>query len=369
MFPRAIEQVSVIHGLRNSQKINNTIRRITGERGMFDTIDPETLQVVKYDRTRDGMNTIYSKNMKTYGGENEHTPDLNELNWNKNQQLQLESQKKESFKQRMTEIQNVENVVKTSPIINNVEENTHFGLLDKYLVNDAVKITSRRVTSKITSPTSTANNIDELYTKVLPELRGQLRKNGLRQVGLIRFDNSTTSDKLLSKLLTKTKGEHDAFHPMAFEDPSLRILAPKQWIGTLPSSAKDDIIQSAISGLKTDFYLSCNFVRQGEPIEFNFSAFQENQLLQSNALSSITLQLVITLTQTATSKTLLQTRKSYQFEDDSMSFTVLNESLNVDTKSMETGNYQIFSQVLLFLPNSSTSSILSSHGPFDVYLV
>ena len=342
--------MTVISGLRNSE---SSIRRIIGsDREMFDQIDPETLQIVKYANDR---NSIYSKDSGR-----KHQQEQEELNWDMNSELEMDLQKKESFKKRMTDIRNQN--IETQEVVEGKQEH---GFLDEFLVSDDVSKT-RRVKS-ISAPTSSASNVNELYNKVLPELRNELRKNGLRQIGFVKFNNAS-DDTLIKKLTSSSKEEHDAFNPMAFEDPSLRILAPKQWKGALPTLAKDDIIQSAINGLQTEFNMSSNFLRQGDAIEYDFNIFQENQL-QSNALSSISIQLVITLTHVGTSRTLLQTKKSFQFQDGSLQISRMNQKINVNTNSLEPGSYQIFAQVLLFLPNSSTSSILSSHGPFDLYLL
>ncbi|KAG2387713.1 hypothetical protein C9374_001307 [Naegleria lovaniensis] len=390
VFPKIVSSTAVMSGLLNSnttdQSIssNEGIRRIVGsEREMFDKINPETLQVEKYNVLSD--RSIYSKRPNHNNRFQKDHDDLMDLEWRRNRELEQDVQKKESFKKRMTEITGKENKkinepAQKAPPSNNKNQT---GLLDTYLVktDETENIpTTRRVKASTISGISNATNVTQLYSTLLPELRNELRRKGLRQVGFIRFNTNTiTSDDALTKLRQSTKDTHNPFNPMAFEDPSLRILAPKQWQGTLPTPAKDDIIQSAITGLQTHFSLSSNFIKQGETIEYNFSVTRQHQDHsahgpQSNlALRSISLQLVTSLSQVEKSRTLLQTKKTFQFEEftqneQNMIFTQ-QQPLNIQTTSLEPGTYQLFAQVLLFLPNSATSTILSSHGPYEVYII
>nr|CAG4716902.1 unnamed protein product [Naegleria fowleri] len=399
VFPKIISSTAVMSGLLNhsnqrptttlsNQSHSSDIQRVIGsEREMFDKINPETLQIEKYNVLSD--KSIYSK--RPLYDENrfqEDHDDLMALEWRRNRELEQDVQKKESFKKRMSEITGSEHqnepTQKESVIPSN--DNDKIGLLESYLVNkdESENLpTTRRVKSSSISGISNATNVTHLYSTLLPELRNELRRKGLKQVGFIRFNTNTiTSDDALAKLRQSTKDTHNPFNPMAFEDPSLRILAPKQWQGALPSPAKDDIIQSAISGLQSHFSLSSNFIKQGEMIEYNFSVTRQHQdqsygSQSNNALKSISLQLVISLSQVEKSRTLLQSKKTFQFEgydahSSSHNVIVMQQQqipLNIQTASLEPGTYQLFAQVLLFLPNSTTSTILSSHGPYDIHII
>jgi len=336
---------------------------------MFDTINPETLQVDKYDVTKDEA-SIYAKRNPSI--EDMTAGNVSEpLNWNRNQALQEDVLKKESFNKRMTDIAGTQKEVKSSATVSGDRGK----LLDAYEIKDDSN-TSRRVKSTMTVHTSTADSLSDLYTRVLPELRSELRQGGLRQIGFVRFNTATpqeSSDELLTKLRKPTKDSHNAFDPMAFEDPSLRVLAPKQWKGNLPTTAKDDIIQSAIHGLLTRFHPSNNIIQQGEPIQYDFYVYQENQTREMwNALSAITVQLVVSFSQIETSRTLTQAKHSFHFThqhgNEGFGISKENQSLNLDSSSLQPGNYQMFAQVFLLMPNTART-LLSSHGPFDLFLV
>ncbi|EFC50497.1 predicted protein [Naegleria gruberi] len=370
MFPRVIDNLTVISGLKNNS--SDAIRRVIGsDREMFDRLDPETLQIIKHDLEAQ-KSSIYSSSSKGNNGQEfdreimSTNDDINQQQqWKRNSALDNEIKKQESFNQRISEIAN-SNIV-------NLEEKASGkkgkGLLDEFLVDPSEEnvLTTRRAKSTLNVSTSSAENVFDLYARALPELRAELRQKGLKQVGFIKFNKDSNKAVENLRLTSKENFKHDAFNPLALEDPSLRVLAPKQWKGSLPSPAKDDIIQSAINGLKTHFELNNNFLVQGDPISYDFMVSQENT--ESKALDTLTIQLVITLTHADTSRTLTQTKKIFKFNEDSP-FEIVKplQTLNLNTKYMDLGSYQLFAQVFLFLPNSTHSSILSSHGPFDIFL-
>jgi hypothetical protein len=192
-----------------------------GDRGPFDTVDPETLQIIPYHPDHA---TIYSKNEPKF--ENVPLQDFND------QQDIL--------------------VAEPLPDVNNI--------LDQYRSNPR----TRRSIEKSHDPFETfaphekrPESLEELYENTLPRVRNQLKQKGLKQAGSVRYHNtSLVFDKYKYSTSKPAKQQHDPFKPTSpYSDPSLNAFTPKQWTGEHPSDPNDDLLLAAIRDISTEFII------------------------------------------------------------------------------------------------------------------
>jgi hypothetical protein len=131
-----------------------------------------------------------------------------------------------------------------------------------------------------------STSIEDLYNNKLPEIRSELKKKRLKQIGYIKIFTLEEFNKRKYDRMTNFK--HSPYEPIAFTDSTLSYFEPKKFSQNLPPPTQDDKIREAIENLKLDFYLDKEKFQSGEPISFNF-------IVKNNSNFQINLKLVISI--------------------------------------------------------------------------
>ncbi|KAL0481283.1 helicase SKI2W [Acrasis kona] len=318
---------------------------LVGERGALDDVDPETLDIIPYSPEND--NSFFSKKNDS-----------------------LDNQKQVSNLRFVPENEsNVEREVDVNQ--QDQSENTihvsddSIGILDSFAPTSRGPYTRRAASSlnKSNDPLESyapkqpkPSSLQELYESTLPNVRNQLRQEGLRQTGFVKPKSASSFESKKYKRNKKT-AKHDPFKPSgALRDPSLQSFTPEQWTGDYPDEAQDDIIRAAINGLRTNFQVQPKVLYRGDPILYVLKITTSAQIAHATKL-----QVIITVVHQ--SKTLLRTERSVVIQTSNPRHEMRGE-LGLSTSQLQYGSHQVYAQV--FLLSEIEKILLSSHGPEEV---
>jgi hypothetical protein len=142
----------------------------------------------------------------------------------------------------------------------------------------------------------------------------------------------------------------------------------RQWTGSFPPPAQDDILRQAIDNLHTDFrvlptVIQWNGLSDLTPVRYIFGT----RFASSN--STIQLLLQITVTHPVTGRTLSHLQRHIDLIGNQTTQTVTGE-LHAITRAKVAGTFIVVAQVYL-LPSDEEGNqiLLESHGPIEVQIV
>lgn len=224
------------------------------------------------------------------------------------------------------------------------------------------------------SPDQTSpQSVQELYSETLPTIRSKLRQEGLKQVGFIaplrslNMAHAMSTEELfylnrykrmkLDNNRRRLAGAnlhhqgHDPLNPVAYVDASLDAFSPRQWSGDLPPPVQDDLLQRAIEGLETNFFVSPNIVRrqrqvQQQPVRYTFIALVPEQLNIGYAQDLMRLNLRIIVSHPASGKVLSCINRRITIPKNQPK-TVVSGELSVLASTNLSGSFRIVAQVLI----------------------
>jgi hypothetical protein len=348
--------------LSNTQEDEEDLNWLVGDRKPFDSIDPDTLEIVPYSPVQD--KTFYARSNhieKRFG--NPHPPKWEKIRMEQDEVSPITSQHSNTI--QLTE--------------GNANEQDDDGILSEFRPkSSSVRLTRRFQSSheKSDNPLETyapdqvkPTTLEELYDKTLPQVRNQLKQQGLKQVGSIKTSSSAVFDRYKyssTKPLSKTSAPipHDPFKPAGIlRDPSLSAFTPKQWTGDRPTDAQDDMITAAIQGLITEFHV------EPHPIAYlgDILSYQLLVNIQTSGITqAIMLMVSITVTHPATSRTLLYTERTMIVQGDKPVHLMRGE-LGLNTVALSLGSYMIYAQV--FLISGREKVLLASHSPIEIFIM
>jgi hypothetical protein len=290
---------------------------LVGDRNPFDSVDPETLQVIPYS----------PENVLAYSKKN-YDDGI----------LPIEA----PFMQHSREEE--------------YEHHDENNVLDKY--RSSVRMTRRSTLDEksadplrsIAPTQKRPETIDELYEVTLPQVRNQLKQSGLKQVGSIRSYSPTLFEK--NKYTSKKSTRHDPFKPHgAIQDPSLNTFTPKQWTGEHPTDAQDDLFVTAVRETSTEFFI------EPQPIAYVGDTLSYRILV--NSLPDLTIDLVVSMlvTHVTSNRVMLRTERRIRARGQVAVRGELGLTLSLP------GVYVVHAQVYLI---STEKVLLETHGPQQV---
>lgn len=196
-------------------------------------------------------------------------------------------------------------------------------------------------------------SLDELYNKTLPEMRSKLKRQSLKQAGMLR---PITQDEFEKHKYQMINDQHDPYHPKAIVDPTLNHFRPKQLVGKEPEEAKDDLLLNAIKNLHVD--LKIPDVTIGNVIEYNVTV---------TTISDEPLDLIFAfvLSHPATSRVISYSERKVRVQGKKSHSVQGN--FGVETSAMVIGTYRMNCRI--YLGGKSNKQFLSSFGPIEFNIV
>jgi hypothetical protein len=327
---------------------------LLGQRGPFDEIDAETMQIKHKDQEKQQEEMmLYSLSPRA-----QPTVPTQKLKWTllpKRNSPASEAQYEHS-RARKSDVQEI--------------ESSQVGVLDLFASKDLYSRRSSESLKKSDNPLHiyspeqpTPRSLQELYSLTLPNVRSKLRQEGLRQVGFItplrqlNAANALSTEELFYKNRYKrmkvdpNSYRYNPFNPVAYEDASLYAFSPKEWTGNYPPPAQDDLLQHAIQNLRTEFKILPNIVYKKQSaqnpvpsVRYLFTVKGNKKASSEDIGSIIHLQLQIIVSHPASGKTLSQLERHIDVRNN---VEVVSGELSVLSRTDLVGSFRVIARVFL----------------------
>ncbi|KAL9644123.1 hypothetical protein ABK040_005588 [Willaertia magna] len=341
---------TIIIQKRNDKNGNNNIHSIIGERDLFDEIDPNTLQIKKFNPIQE--NLIYSKFNNNLQQDHSINNTLQNINVRKdNLQKKLSFSNKNVTNNLLNKENNeiIDKFLQQNNLIDNMTIIQELPLLEPFNLTKNSNNYTRRVTrTTFKELLKEPNTIDELYLETLPNLRNSLQK--LKQIGNLKFTKNVNSNESLIKF---TKSQKNTLQKNTKKDTSLQFLQPKQWKGTLPNTAIDDIQQNC--QINSNFGIFKNKINKNEKIKY-FIHLQQSYFYPFKILCKITMSQF--------GKFILQNEVILEFNENNKLNIYKENEINFNCN--EGGTISLFVEFYILL---ESKKLINTFGPLDIHVL
>jgi len=358
---------------------------LLGGRDLYDRVDPFTAIIKKMDpEEKHTKQLMYSKQSPSQQSTVHH---------------EVRSTWEPPYRPVINRDQDSQIAVVSSEEVNTTSDES--GILDQFASSQSFSRRSKLSQQKSGNPLqvyspnqSSPASVEELYSATLPEVRNKLRREGLRQVGFVtplkhlNRMNSLTDEELFYRNRYRrmqvdpndpSASKHNPFKPLAYRDSTLDAFAPKQWTGSHPPPATDDLLRQAIKNLRTDFNVAPKRIyrkpsaTEGDvpAVRYFFSLrFLQRALTGSNSVIKLLLQ--VNVSHPSSGRTLSQLQRHIDIYTEDEIQPVITGELTAITKSGLSGQFRVTCQVFL-IPSTSdeeeASVLLKTHPPCEVQIL